>query len=162
MNSDPNNDSEQCTESNWVECTMHTPIAQATHALGAVSWCALAPYRGHDCPCCRPCRRPPDHETKFVSQQRPLPHALSRACRSASAPCRKALLRRIAALLPCIATPNGRPQPRYKFCITTHPWQAMHARATTIPCARPSRVMALLAVSWGRVTRPPGHIVAPL
>ena len=42
-------------------------------------------------PCCAPCRT----------------HC--NACRSAPAPCRRALLRRIAALLPCIATPNDRP-----------------------------------------------------
>ena len=88
---------------------------------------------------------PSDQDTKIVSRPKPC-RAPCRArcseCRRAPVPCRWALLRRITALLLRIATPNGRPQQRYKICIATHPMAKPPPRARAArPCAQADRVL---------------------
>ena len=129
MNSVPNNDSEQCIESKlgWVH-TQRTLAARPLRGHNAQAACtescrgAPRPYRGPlpgrvtSAPCCVAAR------TQALAQRvaasllaiqklyRDIEHLLHaprarcRACRSAPAPCRRALLRRIAALLRCIVT----------------------------------------------------------
>ena len=120
---------------NWVKCTVHTPMAQATHRpralrpsrvhsavsqralglvvarTGTVSWSCLAVSQ---------CTLTMSRAHAAVSQDprsryklciaTQAPAASCSACRSAPASCRRVLLCRIAALLLRIATPNGRPQ----------------------------------------------------
>ena len=138
MNSDPNSDSKQCTDSKLGRvhsahthgpgCTHATHTLRQSHAHSVVSWRTLALYRSQARP--RPGRVTAStvHIAGIVLRARC--HVIGpsvtiqslyrntcpcrsscRACRSALAPCRKALLLHIAALLPCIATPNGHPQP---------------------------------------------------
>ena len=84
-------------------------------------------------PCRAPCRR----------------HC--RACRNVPAPCPRALLHRIVALLLYITTPNDRSHPRYKFCIAIHPMARPCAR---VRIARPCTQAGCVAAPASRVMGP--------
>ena len=135
MNSDPNSDSKQCPKSKTgssAQCTHpwtlagHRPWARREHTAPwpCAQRCVMArtgQYRDRARPCRSahwPCRNaavsspPPVTIKKTVSRPnscRAPCRACCHACRSVPVPCRRALLRRIAALLHLIETPNGRP-----------------------------------------------------
>ena len=96
---------------------------------------------------------PPVTIQKFVLQLNPY-RAPCRACCNAPTPCCKALLRRIAA--PRALCRNAKPAPpvTIQTIVSRHtPLARPHARTAAHPCTRADRVVALLAVSWGHVTR---------
>ena len=137
---------------------MHTPMAQAVHrprAHCAQRRVVARPRLCHSAHQCRIVAKPScvigvSQRTLAVSQAVSRTHAAvsspppveiqklyhdpNPTARTthhvASTPCR--IVSRVAALYSSPAAPycdtNGRPQPRYKFCITTHPWPS-HARA---------------------------------
>ena len=77
--------------------------------------------------------------------------ARCRTCRFAPTSCHRAWLRRIAAWILYIATPNDRPQPRYKFGIAGQPMARQ--------CAR-TRIARSYAQA-GCVAAPAGRVVGP-
>ena len=134
MNSDPNSDSEQCTESKLGRVhSAHTHglgCAQAVRALrpgrshNAVSWRAVASCRG--CP---------------------------QSCRM---PCRKLCRRSCSALtLPC-CHPF---QSRYKNCITTQAYAVRHVERAVAHIAAP---LCSVATPLCRVATPLCRVAAPL
>ena len=134
MNSVSNSDSEQCTESKLSRVhsapTLGPGCAQAARALRRVM-ARARPYRdplpGHVVPvpecvvavllrtraCWRAVLPPPCRDTKLY--------------RDAEAPA-ACIARHVAVRTLLYRDPKSGPQPRYNFCIATHPWLG-HARA---------------------------------
>ena len=178
MNSDSNSDSKQYTKSKLGRvhsAHTHGPgCTQAVRALrpgrrtsragrsvmartGAVSWSsptvsqrALAVSRAHVA-----VSLAPQQDTKFVSQHRPLPRAVSQGAGRRIAVMSRAVSRRqacpschntivcIVTHLPaarCIATQKVASQPQYNICIATHPLARSCAHALPHALARGSTV----------------------
>ena len=148
-----------------AHCACITPRPRAQRVLGAVSWhikrCIVAPGC-RVASCLLPYHPPPP----------PPPHAIQNCIvtlrtMSPRAPdCVAARCCHVAALYRSPAAPycdtNSRPQPRYDFCIVTHPMAKPCARASLAPTLRPTVSWPLLAVSWGSVAGPSGRIMAHL
>ena len=164
MNSGSNGDSKQFLSQNWVGCTGCIPKAQAARtlrpgrALDVVSWRVerriVAPGR-RVAGCLLPYRPPPPPPPPPVAIQncivmpRPMPLPLCTVLRARPAVSQAVSQRCIAAPLCHNETQTVAPQPRYNFCIATHPWPS-HARARrSLPVA--SRVAS-------RVVHVAGHI----
>ena len=99
---------------------------------------------------------PSGHDRKFVLQHMPpVRHRVARtpgriAGRVIARCCRVAAL--YCSLVELYCDINGCPQPRYNFCIATHPWPGhARARAPLAPALRPTVSRPLLAMSWGCV-----------
>ena len=106
------------------------------------------------------CRGPPGHNTKFVSQHKPLPHTVSRALPVSQRPCAVSLPYRSLATLyhDTKRSPPATIQHLYRDSSTS---QARRARVAAGPCTRPVVSWPMLAVWWGRVVRSPNRVVAP-
>ena len=111
---------------------------------------------------------PPRRDTKLYREAEA--HAARIARRVARAPgriasCVAAHYCRVAALYRSPAAPycytNDRHQPRYNFCIATHPWPGHACARTARPCAQVNRVATLYrARGWpyhNHVARPITH-----
>ena len=94
--------------------------------------------------------------------------AVSQACRCAHArvgePCRNAAVHvtgRCCTISQLVLLPllrhKGRPQPRYKFCITTPPLARPHALASALPCAQADHVVHVA----GRIMAVLGRVAPP-
>ena len=176
MNSVPNNDSKQCTESKpgWVH-QVHT-LAQLARTLRRVV--------GLACPCRRPslavsqawpgrvvapsrqcrrhrrsCRRPARpcrrlyRDTPSTKAMRARRVACCRGCRS---PKRRIVAHRghVAACIAAILRYKSRPYPQYKVCIVTRPLVKPCARALShAPRVGLSYRGLLMVVSWRRLGR---------
>ena len=160
INSDSNSDSEQCTESKLGRVhNVHT--LNSDRALGAVSWCALAPFRG-------PPLTMPQHALAVPQAvSRTVPHAMSQAplvtiqslyrntspcrvhctpcrarkapCRTRTASCRERTLQYRSAIARCITIQKVTPSHDTKFVSRLTPsGEASCARAPFSPLARVS------------------------
>ena len=124
---------------------------RARERLSAVSQRLGLPCRAL-CRDTKPCRSPPppSHDTKFVSQHKPLPRARCRVYRS---PQRRIVAHYCAISQPvalCVAKPGLSSYHDTKNCIVTHSAsKAVRAHAALRPCARQAVSWPLLAVSQG-------------
>ena len=161
MNSDPNNDSKQCSESKLgrvhrvhtqrtqVARTLHTHCAQATRTpqVGRRVVAPLRPCRSAHWSCHRPCRelcRAPCRRPSFTIQSlyrnttpyrahRALCRARCSVCRSAPALCRKALGAVSQPLACCVATPGRPPVTIQTILLRQNPTARLRSR--TLPLA---------------------------
>ena len=133
---------------NWVQCTVHTPMAQAEHAArtlrpGRVECRVVVPCRACKPAVSSPPPPPPRSRYKIVLRPKPLPRALSPVSQRSCA-VSQGTGRRITAVSRAVSRHKAASLPQYKICIATHPQGPSHARVLPLaprvgrPCRRAS------------------------